>query len=97
MKTPFRKFKNRDFEFFVGSISDCCHKLELKISDAENSDILRLRKGDSVEIVGTIEKFPPGPSILKVDPRFIKLISDRPRIPFLEMLKANKNKLLDNN
>lgn len=89
MKTELRRFRLKDFDYFIGSITDGTNLLEVK--SAENCSSLNIRKGESVVVTGVIELFPPGPPVLRIEKlKDIKKIN-RERVSFSEVYAGFKN------
>lgn len=82
------KYQNKDFEFIVGSITDCFYKLEIKF--AADFVIPNLKKGNTVRIQGVMERYAPGPPVLKV--HSIIPLPGRNRISFVDIIGGFRNK-----
>lgn len=92
IKTEIRHFQHKTFDIFIGSITDGKHKLEIKIK-FDYSSLPPYKKGEQVQVIGIIQKHPPGPPCLQIEK--VEHIRQVPkaRMPFDKVLKGCKNTL----
>ena len=89
MKNKLKLFKNQEIEYWVGAITDCSNKLEIKCN--LNCAQLQIEKGILVKVTGTMERYPPGPPMLKIEElEDIKKV-DNDRIEFKDIYAGFRN------